>query len=127
MVEGGKPIALGLSVLSRHYPAAWVRRRLLLASSDVHHGTDWIASLKRHGLIRATDADVLASATQVGNLAWALFELAETAERRLAVKFQVTIQALFPLVVVMLGMAAFILAIAYFIPLVELIMELTRQ
>ena len=29
MVEGGKPIALGLSTLTQHYPTAWVRRRLL--------------------------------------------------------------------------------------------------
>ena len=38
-----------------------------------------------HRLIRPTDADVLRSAAEVGNLAWALLELAETAERRLAV------------------------------------------
>ena len=37
------------------------------------------------------------------------------------------IQTLFPLVVVMLGMAVFIMAMAYFVPLVALITELTRQ
>lgn len=126
-VEGGKPIALGLSTLSNHYPARWIRRRLLAAETDVEHGADWIASLRRHRLIRSTDADVLTSAAEVGNLAWALRELADTADRRLAVRFQVVIETLFPLVVVFLGMAVFIMATAYFVPLVSLITELTRQ
>ena len=78
-------------------------------------------------MIRPADADVLTSAAQVGNLGWALLELAETAERRLATRFQMVIQTLFPLVVVMLGMAVFIMAMAYFVPLVALITELTRQ
>lgn len=69
---------------------------------------------------------MLASAAEVGNLSWALFELAESADRRLATRFQMVVQTLFPLVVVMLGMAVFILAMAYFVPLVQLITELTN-
>ena len=70
---------------------------------------------------------MLRSAAEVGNLAWALLELAETAERRLATRFQLMVQTLFPIVVVMLGMLVFIMAVAYFLPLVALITELTRQ
>ena len=76
-------------------------------------------------MIRAADAAVLASAESVGNLAWACAELAETAERRLATRIQLVIQTLFPLVVVILGMLVFILATAYFLPLVNLIQNLT--
>jgi type II secretory pathway component PulF len=126
-VEGGKPIVLGLSTLTQHYPTAWVRRRLLAVEKEVGQGADWIESLTHHRLIRPADADVLTSAAQVGNLDWALFELAETAERRLVTRVQVVIQTLFPLVVVVLGMAVFIMAMAYFVPLVALITELTRQ
>ena len=68
---------------------------------------------------------MLASAEAVGNLPWALSELAETVERRLAVRFQLAIQTLFPLVVVMLGMVVFILVTAYFLPLVNLIKSLS--
>jgi type II secretory pathway component PulF len=126
-VEGGKPIVLGLSMLTQHYPTAWVRRRLRAVEKDVGQGADWIESLIHHRLIRPADADVLTSAAQVGNLDWALLELAETAERRLATRFQLVVQTLFPLVVVMLGMAVFIMSMAYFVPLVALITELTRQ
>ena len=126
-VEGGKPIVQGLSTLTQHYPTEWVRRRLKAVEKEVGQGADWIESLRHYGLIRPTDADVLTSAVQVGNLDWALLELAETAERRLVTRVQMVIQTLFPLVVVMLGMVVFIMAMAYFVPLVALITELTRQ
>ena len=124
-VEAGKPIALGLATLRSHYPAYWVKRRLTQAESDVRHGTDWIQALWQQRLIGTADAHVLASAEAVGNLSWACAELAQTLERRLAVRFQMLIQALFPLAVVMLGMVVFILATAYFLPLVNIIQSLT--
>jgi type II secretory pathway component PulF len=123
-VAGGKPIALGLSVLAAHYPAFWFRRRLRGADKYVRGGVDWIEALRRHRVIRAADAAVLASAESVGNLAWALEELAETAERRLATRVQLLIQTSFPLVVVILGILVFILATAYFLPLVSIIQKL---
>jgi protein transport protein HofC len=126
-VEGGKPVTLGLGALKQHYPTGWVRRRLLSVEKEVSRGADWIESLKRYRLIRPSDADVLKAASEVGNLPWALLELAETVERRLATRFQMAVQTLFPLVVVMLGLAVFIMAMAYFVPLVALITVLTRQ
>jgi type II secretory pathway component PulF len=126
IVEGGKPIAQGLSTLTEHYPTGRVRRRLRAVETDVQQGADWIDALKRHRLINPADADVLASATKVGNLAWALLTLADTTERRLVTRLQMVIQTLFPLVVVILGMVVFVLAMAYFVPLVALITELTR-
>ncbi len=124
-VEAGKPIALGLATLRSHYPAYWVKRRLTQAESDVRHGTDWIQALWQQRLIGTADAHVLASSEAVGNLSWACAQLAQTLERRLAVRFQMLIQALFPLAVVMLGLVVFILATAYFLPLVNIIQSLT--
>ena len=75
-------------------------------------------------MIHAADSAVLTSAESVGNLAWALEELAETAERRLASRMQLVVQSLFPLVIVILGVVVFIMATAYFLPLVNLIQQL---
>ncbi|MGC8642591.1 MAG: type II secretion system F family protein [Isosphaeraceae bacterium] len=124
-VEAGQPIETGLIALSSHYPTWWVRRRLIRADDEVQHGGSWIDALERQGLIRATDAEVLFSASAVGNLAWAMRELAETGERRLAFRFQAVIQTLFPLVVVCIGAFVFLLAFAFFSPLVMLIGRLT--
>ena len=124
-VDSGKPIEQGLSILAGHYPTWWVRRKLIKVDAQVRHGESWIDALWRQGLIRPTDAEVLASAGAVGNLGWAMRELAETGERRLAFRFQAFIQTLFPLVVVGFGLVVFFLAVAFFAPLVDLIRSLS--
>jgi type II secretory pathway component PulF len=125
-VEGGKPLARGLAVVASHYPTEWIRRRLLEAHNEVQHGADWIEALWRWRVIRASDADVLHSAAAVGNLPWALLELAETIERRLATRAHAIVQTLFPLAVIALGAVVFTLAVAYFVPIVRLISELSN-
>ena len=68
MVEAGKPMETGLSILASHYPTWWVRRKLIKANAAV--GSEpWIDALWRQGLIRATDAEVLGTSAEVGNLA----------------------------------------------------------
>jgi protein transport protein HofC len=124
VVHANKPIEFGLSLLADHYPTRWIRRRLIAARNDVRQGSDWVESMWRYHLIRASDGEVLRSATAVGNLAWALNELAESSERRLAIKFQMVIQTLFPLVVTMLGLVVLVTAAGYFAPLVTLISEI---
>jgi type II secretory pathway component PulF len=126
-VEGTKPIAVGLATLADHYPTRWIRRRLVRVRDDARAGADWIDSLRYRRVIRASDAEVIRSAGAVGNLSWALTELADTIERRLAARAHTLVQTIFPLAVVMLGVVVFILAIAYFIPLVQLITELANQ
>jgi type II secretory pathway component PulF len=123
-IEANKPIALGLRTLSEHYPAPWVRRRLEKVLLDVRLGADWIEALWRAGIIRKADAEVLASAASVGNLAWACRELAATAERRQQLRIEVLTQALFPLAVILMGAAVAILCLGYFMPLVMLIERL---
>jgi type II secretory pathway component PulF len=125
MVEAGKPVSVALQILKSHYPAYWIRRRLAHAEFDVRQGVEWIQALWRQRLIGHADADVLAAAEAVGNLAWALSELATALERRMTIRFQIAIQALFPLVVLMLGMVVFILVAAYFLPLVDIIKSLS--
>jgi protein transport protein HofC len=125
VVEAGKPIEHGVESLARNYPTRWVRRRLERVRADVQRGEDWCASLWRHGLIRGADGALLASARTTGNLAWAMRELADTSDRRLLVRLQAAIQLLFPVMVVSLGVLVLFLALAYFVPLVELINRLS--
>ncbi len=124
-VEAGKPIEVGLTTLASHYPTLWVRRRLIKVDDQVQLGESWISALERQGIIETSDAQVLSSAAEVGNLAWALRELAETAERRLAFRFQAVVQTLFPLVVIGLGLLVGFLAVSFFTPLVVLIGRLS--
>ncbi len=127
VIEANKPIALGLTTLASHYPTQWIRRRLARVEKEVRLGSDWIAALWRAGILRKTDVEVLGSAASVGNLAWALRELAESCERRLAFRIQAAIQTLFPLAVVLVGLVIGLFAVAYFLPLVNLIGELAES
>ncbi len=124
-VDAGKPIEVGLTTLASHYPTLWVRRKLIKVDDQVQLGESWISALERQGIIQTSDAQVLISASAVGNLAWALRELAETGERRLAFRFQAVIQTLFPLVVLGLGLVVMFVAIAFFSPLVVLLGRLS--
>jgi protein transport protein HofC len=126
-VEAGKPIELGLATLADHYPVGWVKRKLKGAHREVRQGADWIAALWHYGFIRETEAAVLTSAQAVGNLRWAIMELADTVERRRNLRFEAAIQVCFPLFVVLIGLAVAFLAFAYFLPLVTLIWKLSES
>jgi protein transport protein HofC len=123
-VEGGKPIAAGIAMLAGGYPSTWVRRRLRDVDEDVMHGRDWIESLEYHRLILPTDAAVISSAQRVGNLRWALEEMAESNERRLGYRLQLCVQLLFPVLVLAMGALVGLFVISYFCPLVVLIERL---
>jgi len=124
-VDAGKPIEVGLTTLASYYPTLWVRRKLIKVDDHVQLGESWISALERQRIIQTSDAQVLTSASEVGNLAWALGELAETGERRLAFRFQAVIQTLFPLVVLGLGLVVMFVAVAFFSPLVVLLGRLS--
>jgi protein transport protein HofC len=125
-IEGGRKIEDGLNTLAKHYPARWVRRKLASAAREAEQGLDWRESLVRRRLLRYSDYEVLSSASAVGNLPWAMNELAETAERRLGVRVQAAVQLLFPLVICALGARVLALAVGFFTPLVELIGRLSE-
>ena len=124
-IEANRPIGLALEILAQQYPARWVRRRLARVSKQVDRGADWIEALWRAHVIRRPDAEVLASAASVGNLAWACRELADTADRRQSLRLQLLIQALFPLAIIAIGVAVATLSLGYFLPLVSLIQRLS--
>ena len=120
-VEGKKPIASAIGSLAVDYPSSWVRGRLRRVVDDVRQGRDWVESLLDHSLIRPAEAAVLVAAQRVGNLEWALREMAESSDRRLGYRLKFWLQMLFPLLILGLGAVVFLFAVAYFSPLVRLI------
>lgn len=125
-IEAGQPIALALGVMAERYPAKWIRRRLAKAGLAVRLGADWIDSLWKTGVIGKADAEVLASAASVGNLAWACRELADTAERRQQLRIQVLTQGFFPFVVIAVGVVVAFLCFGLFLPLVTVMQALVE-
>lgn len=123
--EANRPVEAGLHTLAVRYPARGIRNRLAAAEDDVRRGRDWRESLYRRGLIRAIDFEVLVAAQAVGNLPWAMNDLADAAERRMNLRRTLLAQALWPLAIGSLGLLILFLAVAFFLPLIELIGRLS--
>jgi general secretion pathway protein F len=125
VTQRGQPLAASLESMARLHPRAWVRRRLRKTVRDVQLGSTWQASLRRHRLLGDGDLAVLAAAERNGNLPWALSEMGESMQRRADFQLRVFGEFAFPLLLTLVGLTVALLAVAYFLPLVNLIIGLT--
>ncbi len=125
-VQRNQPLPEALAALARYYPRASIRRRLFGALAEVRSGADWAETLHRRGLIGEADRAVLQAAQRVGNLGWALAELADSNRRRLLYRLQALVQVIFPVLVIAFGLAVFFVFAGYFLPLVRLIGGLSQ-
>ena len=93
---------------------------------DIEAGHDWAESLCQREVIRRGDLAVLQAAQRVGNLPWAMQELADSARRRFMYKLQAIVQAVFPAVLICLGLTVMFIVVSLFWPLVTLIQRMAR-
>ena len=114
-----------MRVLAASYPLSIVRFRLRVAADDVDAGRDWLESLRQTGLIGPADAAVLRAAQRVGNLEWALEEMAASALRRQIFHVQALLQISFPVALLTVGTFVFLFVCGLFLPLVSLIQGLS--
>jgi type II secretory pathway component PulF len=119
-----RPLLQGIAALAHSYPKRQIRWRLGLVVTDVTLGGDWCESLLGHGLIRQPEFAILQAAQRVGNLPWALKEMADSVRRRLGYRIQAVVQMLFPPVVVLMGLVVMFIVVALFLPVIALIMKL---
>jgi type II secretory pathway component PulF len=119
--------ALGdvLRMLAWQYPRANVRARLWRVGEQMRQGEDWCESLRRVRLIANADAAVLKAAQRVGNLAWALDEMADSSLRRWAYRLRAVLNVVFPLLLLAIGIFVMLIVIGLFLPLIKLIEGLT--
>lgn len=125
-VEAARPIHRSFQVLATQYPSWLIRRRIAIIDSRVSHGESWIDAFQGSGLIREVDAEVLRAADRLGNLPWALRDLADGAEKRFERRIMALGQCLFPVVILVVSSFVGLYAVAYFLPLIKLIQELAQ-
>jgi type II secretory pathway component PulF len=124
LASHGRPLADGIATLARTYPRRLIRRRLNRVLADVEGGVDWCDSMARRGLIGRADRAVLQAAARVGNLPWAMTEMADSNRRRLAYRCHIWLHFAFTLVILAMGMGVLLFCVSYFLPLVILIRDL---
>lgn len=126
MLETGKPLH---EILERMLeskllpPAVQVRVHGLLA--DLTQGKPLAESLARHELVTAPAQGLIASAQKSGKLAWALQELGDTLMRRCARLSYRAVAVAFPLMIFACAVLVGLVALALFVPLLELLKGLS--
>ncbi|MGD0516283.1 MAG: type II secretion system F family protein [Thermoguttaceae bacterium] len=123
--ESSQPLGNIVLTMAGTYPQADIRRKLSYVGEDIHRGGDWCESLSRHGLIKRADQAVLKAAQRVGNLPWAMREMADSNRRRLAYRLNALVQAAYPPVIICVGLIVMFIVVALFYPLITLIMKLS--
>jgi type II secretory pathway component PulF len=124
-IRRGMTLPDGLYLLGATYPIRHVAQQLHWAAARTKEGGDWRQAIVQTGLIAPADGAVLAAAERVGNLPWALDEMADSALRRQVYRLQIGLQLLFPAAVVLLGMLIAYIVLALFLPLISLIQGLS--
>jgi type II secretory pathway component PulF len=124
-VRRGLPIPQAMQLVADCYPITIAAGRLRWAADRAAAGIDWRDSFRQTGLISHADAAVLGAAERVGNLDWALEEMADSAIRRQIYRIQAILQIIFPIALLILGSLVALFVIGLFIPLISLIQGLT--
>jgi type II secretory pathway component PulF len=119
------PLPEAMRIIGEAYPIRNIGNRLEFAANQVAAGMDWLASLRQANLISRTDAALLAAAVRVGNLDWALEEIAESAMRRQIYWLQSILQVLFPITLLCMGGVVCFFVVGLFLPLISLIQGLS--
>jgi type IV pilus assembly protein PilC len=121
-----RPLSEGVAALAAVYPKSNIRRLLSFALHDIASGSDWAESLYQQQLIRRSDLALLQAAQRVNNLPWAMREIADSNRRRFIYRLQAIVQAAFPPVEIVFGLIVMFIAVAMFLPLVELIQRMAK-
>lgn len=124
-VKLGRELGPALRLLANEYPRPSVGKRLQRAAERVDQGAHWCDALRSVRLLTPADVAVLKAAERVGNLAWALEEMAEGSLRRWTVRWRILINVAFPLLVLALGLVVMVIVVGLFIPLASMIQGLS--
>jgi general secretion pathway protein F len=124
-IRRGVSLVEALNLLAATYPIRHIGRQLEWVTARVSQGADWRQSLLQTGLISSADAAVLAAAERVGNLPWALEEMADSALRRQLYRLQVAMQLLYPVLILLVGLLVAFFVVGLFLPLISLIQGLS--
>ena len=117
------PAALMPMVLK--HPQDDIRSRLERVLGRITAGMGVWPALRDAGLLNARDVSLLEMAERANNLEWALAALAESKERSLLHRWQVAQTLSVPVFTVAAGFLVMLICLAFFMPLVKLLNDLS--
>lgn len=114
-----------LGMLAQSHRRSAVRASLVRVHARCVSGEDCWQAMHSDGLLTQRERNVIESARRVGNLPWVLSQLAESLERRFAYRWLAFLEFAQPAVVLLLGLGVAVISLAFFMPLLKLINDLS--
>ncbi|MCA9264949.1 MAG: type II secretion system F family protein, partial [Planctomycetales bacterium] len=107
-VDNDMSLLYGLEKVTQRYPRNYVRQAFRAVLTDVGRGRPWWTAFREQGLIGRVEEGVLQSSQAVGNVGWALREMADRITRRLIFRFRVAIRIVFPFFILIVSIPVFL-------------------
>ena len=124
-VSAGRPLAGVLGTLGRPSGSSRFSNRVLAIRQAAERGNDvWLAFVDE-GFLTLREARILHAAERVGNLPWALEEIATRIEERRGNRWEILLELVRPFVLLAIGVFVGFLIISLFMPLVKLLNDLS--
>lgn len=124
-VEHRVEMPRALYAVSVTYPVRAIRTRLSAAYQATAAGRPWAQALAESRLLSEEEQALVDTAEAVGNVPWALRQIAGRRESRSAARLNVATRIALPALIVVLGLAVAVIVVALFIPLMSLVEGLT--
>ncbi|WP_254512297.1 type II secretion system F family protein [Anatilimnocola floriformis] len=119
--SAGRPIPGALSTLAQFHPDPKLRHELLVVRNDVEQGLPVWQSMSQVGLLSPAEANLIVVAEQQGSPTWALEQLVEVKQRRVAARLEKVGEFLLPAFVLLMAGLVIFQASLLFVPLVTLL------
>ena len=122
--QAGRPLTGALSTLARYHYDSKLRQQLLLVRNEVEQGAELWNSMVASRLILPAEARALSSAAPTNSLEWTMLHLAKWRRKRVARRFDIYIDVLQPIVVLLMAAVVLFTALGTLLPLFDLVNSL---
>lgn len=124
-IAAGRPLDDVLPLIAANHRRRHIRKRLNAVVRHVQGGGNAWEAMHRAGLINHREVALLESAERLGNLPWALHELADAIQRRSRYRWLTLFEFLQPVIVIGIALWVCFVCIAMFLPLIKLLNDLS--
>lgn len=119
--QAGRPLPATLSTLARYHYDSLIRHKLLFVRNEVEQGANLWKSLVKARLLSHAESRALASSTSADSTVWTLRHLANWKRNRVARRFDVYVDFLMPIVILLMASVVLLMALATLTPLIEMV------
>ena len=125
MIERGKTLPDSLLAIANSYHRPSVAESIAEVYVDTESGGDCWKALLKQGFLLRRDLALIEAAQRVGNLPWALREIADVREKRFIFRVDTLVQLFRPVPIIAVGLFVGWVCIAMFMPVVKLVNDLS--